>query len=130
MAVFELLYNELLLKRQKSLFWYSQKKRVPKIYLFRVNSRKRCEIRQRRRFGIFIVNFEHISCLFVLFLLLTLCKYLFDGDVLHWLFKTINHDVSVTSLDVFLLILNSYLVTRLFAIIEPHLGLLETIVIM
>ena len=32
--------------------------------------------------------------------------------------------------DVFLLILNSYLVTRLFAIIEPHLGLLENIVIM
>ena len=54
-----------------------------------------------------------------------------------WLFKTSNQDMSVTSLDVIvlfllllllLLILNMYLVTKLFATIEPHLGLLENIV--
>ena len=58
------------------------------IYLFKVNnrsSRKRCEIfskliiktperRQRRRSGVFIVNFENISHLFLVFLLLTLNK--------------------------------------------------------
>ena len=58
------------------------------IYLFKVNSkitRKRCEIcskltmktlerRQRCCSGVFIVNFEHISHLFLLFLLVTLNK--------------------------------------------------------
>ena len=58
------------------------------IYLFKVNnknSRKRCEIfskltiktpqrRQRRRSGVFIVNFENISHLFLVFPLLTLSK--------------------------------------------------------
>ena len=57
------------------------------IYLLKVNnrnSRKRCEIcskltiktreRRRRRSGVFIVNFEHVSHLFLLFLLLTLNK--------------------------------------------------------
>ena len=58
------------------------------IYLFKVNNRstrKRCEIcskftiktperRHRRRSGVFVVNFEHISCLFLLLLLLTLNK--------------------------------------------------------
>ena len=58
------------------------------IYLFKVNNRntrKTCEIyskltiktskrRQWRHFGVFIVNFEHISHLFLLFLLLTLNK--------------------------------------------------------
>ena len=49
------------------------------------NTRKRCEIcskltiktleqRQRCRSGVFIVNFEHISHLFLVFLLLTLNK--------------------------------------------------------
>ena len=58
-----------------------------KIYLFRVNNRniKRCKIcskltiqtaerRHWRRFGDFIVNFEHFSHVFLLFLLLTLNK--------------------------------------------------------
>ena len=58
------------------------------IYMFKVNNRntrKRYEIfpkltiktleqRQRRRSGIFIVNFENISHLFLVFLLLTLNK--------------------------------------------------------
>ena len=58
------------------------------IYLFTVNNgntRKRCEIcsnlaikiaerRQGRHSGIFIVNSEHISHLFLVFLLLTLNK--------------------------------------------------------
>ena len=82
------------------------------IYLLKVNkrnSRARCEIyskltikiperRQWRRFGIFIVNLEHISHLVLVFLLLTLkgcewadfyCIYLF----LHGLYFTLtwNH---------------------------------------
>ena len=59
--------------------------RPPNIYLFKVNyrnKRKRCEIclkltiktleRRQRRYGVFIVNFEHISHLFLVFLLKTL----------------------------------------------------------
>ena len=51
------------------------------IYLFKVNNRntrKTCEIwlkltiKQQNDIGVFIVNFEHISHLFLLFLLLTL----------------------------------------------------------
>ena len=59
-----------------------------KIYLFKVknrNTRKKCEIfskltiktterRERRGSGVFIVNFENISHLFLVFLLLTLNK--------------------------------------------------------
>ena len=57
------------------------------IYLFQVNrdARKMCEIcskltiktpeqRHWRRYGVFIVNFEHISHIFLVFLLLTLKK--------------------------------------------------------
>ena len=57
------------------------------IQMFKVNNRnfrKRCEIcpnnnnntrtTSRRRAGIFIVNFEHISYVFLVFLLLTLSK--------------------------------------------------------
>ena len=53
------------------------------IYLIKTNNRntrKRCELwssynkNTRRRFGVFIVNFEHISHLFLVFLLLTLNK--------------------------------------------------------
>ena len=53
------------------------------IYLFKINNkniRKRCEIcwkltwRQWRRSGVFIVNFEHISHLFLVSLFLTLNK--------------------------------------------------------
>ena len=58
------------------------------IYLFKVtnkNNRKRCEIyskltiktperRQRRYSGVFMVNFEYISQLFLVFLLVTLNK--------------------------------------------------------
>ena len=65
-------------------------------YLFKVNNRnswKRCEIqiclkltiktpeqRQWRRSGVFIVNFEDISHLFLVFLLLTLSKYMLAGQ--------------------------------------------------
>ena len=63
------------------------------INLFRVNnrnSRKRCEIcsklkiktlerRQSRRSGAFIVNSEHISHHFLLFLLLALNRYMLAG---------------------------------------------------
>ena len=63
------------------------------IYLFKVNNRstrKRCEIcskstiktSERRHSGVFIVNFEHISPHFLLFLLLTLNKYLLAGSIL------------------------------------------------
>ena len=65
------------------------------IYLFKVNNRntrKWCEIcskliiktpeqLQWRRSGVFIVAFEHISHLFLVFLLLTLNKYMLPGDV-------------------------------------------------
>ena len=58
------------------------------VYLFKVtnkNTRKRCEIyskltiktperRQRRYSGVFMVNFEYISQLFLVFLLVTLNK--------------------------------------------------------
>ena len=53
------------------------------VYLFKVNNgntRKCCEIcskatkNTRRRSGVFIVNLEHISNFFLLFLLLTLNK--------------------------------------------------------
>ena len=68
----------------------------PAIYLFKVNNRntsKNCEIcskltiqtpeqRQRGRSGVFIVNFEHISQLFLAFLLLTLRNYSFNGRYL------------------------------------------------
>ena len=60
------------------------------IYYFKVNNknpRKRCEIcskliiktPERRRSGDFIVNFEHISHLFLAFLLLTLNKQMLAG---------------------------------------------------
>ena len=63
------------------------------IYLFKVNNkntRKRCEIcskltiktperRQWRRSGVFIVNFEHISHLVLVFLLLTSNKLMLAG---------------------------------------------------
>ena len=63
------------------------------IYLSKVNdknTRKRCEIcskltiktperRHWRRSGVFIVNFEHISHLFLVFSLLTLNKYMLAG---------------------------------------------------
>ena len=57
------------------------------------NSRKRCEMcskltiktperRQGRRSGVFVVSFEHISHLFVVFPLLTLSMYLFAGFIM------------------------------------------------
>ena len=65
------------------------------MYLFKVNNRntrKMCEIcakltmktperLQNCRSGVFIVNFEHISHLFLLFLFLTLNKYMLAGKV-------------------------------------------------
>ena len=69
--------------------------RPENIYLFKVkntNTIKRCEIyskltiktlewRHWRRSGVFIVNFEHISHLFLMFLLLTSKKYMSAGAV-------------------------------------------------
>ena len=63
------------------------------IYLFKVNNkntRRRCEIcskltlktpewRQWHRSGVFIINFEHLSHLFLVFLLLTLNKQMLAG---------------------------------------------------
>ena len=40
-----------------------------------------------RRFGVFIVNFEHISRLVLVFLLLTLCRYMLAGKE----FRTMIH---------------------------------------
>ena len=67
------------------------------IYLFKVNKRKTkksCEIcsmsaiktpkrRHWRRAGVFIVNFEHISNLVLVFLLLTLNNLILTGKILH-----------------------------------------------
>ena len=63
------------------------------IYMFKANNRnhrkgcgicskltaKKAEQRQWTLSGFFIVNFEHISHLFIMFVLLTLTKYLFSG---------------------------------------------------
>ena len=43
-------------------------------------------VSQWLRFGVFIVNFEHISDFFLVFLFLTLSMYLFGGELLN--FKT------------------------------------------
>ena len=76
-------------KETKLIFSKSKEHLFPgNIYLFKDNnrnSRKRCEIclkltiktperRHWRRYGVFIVNFEHISHFFQMFLLLTLNK--------------------------------------------------------
>ena len=62
------------------------------IYLFKVNNwntRKKCKTcwklaikRPERRFGVFIVNFEHISYLFLVSLLLTLDMQMFAGKIM------------------------------------------------
>ena len=47
------------------------------IYLLKVNyrnTRTRCEICSKYRSGVFIINFEHISHLVLVFLLLTLSR--------------------------------------------------------
>ena len=52
------------------------------IYLFKVNqrnTRKRCEIFHWRRSTVFIVDFEHISHLFLVFLWLTFSKEILAG---------------------------------------------------
>ena len=70
------------IKANKCSYALSQNKFTAYIYLFKVNNRKtrrRCEIcskltikieerRQWGRFGVFIVNFEHITHLFLVFL--------------------------------------------------------------
>ena len=65
---------------------YSGKSRTQAcIYLLKVNNiktRTRCEIRQWRRSGIFIVYFEHISHLVLVFLLLSLNMYLPAGHII------------------------------------------------
>ena len=74
----------------KHLFWTLFLIRLQAFYLLKVNnrnSRTRCgicskitiktpECRQWRRSGVFNVNFEHISHLFLMFLMLTFNKYL------------------------------------------------------
>ena len=74
--------------KPKKLFCIYSSKYTANIYLFKFNNRstkKSCEIRseltiktperrQWRRSGVFIVNFEHISQLFLVFLLLNLNK--------------------------------------------------------
>ena len=52
------------------------------IYLFKVNqrnTRKRCEIFHWRRSAVFIVDFEHVSHLFLVFLWLTFSKEMLAG---------------------------------------------------
>ena len=48
------------------------------------NTRTMCEIcsKTRRRSGVFIVNFEHISHIVVVFLMLTLSRYMSAGYLL------------------------------------------------
>ena len=72
-------------KNSKFLSGFHNEWSPSNVYLFKVRNRKtrnRCEIcskltikiPERHRFGVFIVNFEHISHLFLVFLLLTLNK--------------------------------------------------------
>ena len=68
---------------------YTRKNSPTNIYLFIVNNsnnRKRCEIctnlrinTPKRHSTVFIVNFEHISYIFLVFVL-TLSKYVFTGS--------------------------------------------------
>ena len=51
-----------------------------------IKTPERCH---RRRSGVFIVTFEHISHLFLVFLLLTLYKYMFAGNVVYELSETV-----------------------------------------
>ena len=77
--------------------WMGNTDTIPaNIYLFKVNNRntrKRCEIYLKltiktsqqchwHRSGVFIVNFEHISYLFLVFLFLTFNMYLFAGIII------------------------------------------------
>ena len=68
------------------------------IYLFKINNwniRNRCEICSKLTISVFIVNFEHISHLFLVLLLLTLNKWMLAGlclwtssyDILNKTFK-------------------------------------------
>ena len=74
------------------------------IHLFKVNiwnTRKGCEISSKltkipercqwRRSAVFIHNFEHISYLFLVFLLLTLSKYLFAVLGTEWISRAHYH---------------------------------------
>ena len=87
-------------------------------YLLRVNDRKtttRCQIcskltiktpkgRQWRRSGVFIVSFEHVSHLVLVFLLLTLNKYLAPGT---WIYKGVFRTLS-DIMELFAKIVNGY----------------------
>ena len=75
-------------KKERLIQSYSFRQFLENIYLFKANNRntrKRCEIcskwtiklpeqRHWRRSGVFIINFEHISHLLLVFLLLNLNK--------------------------------------------------------
>ena len=84
----DLLYantNDLIQSEKKNRLEYRPDLYSANIYLFKVskgNTRKRCEIclklttktLQQRRSVVFLVNFKHISHLFLVLLLLTLSK--------------------------------------------------------
>ena len=75
---------------------YMLRHQTANIYLFKVNNRDtrtRCEISSKLNIktpkrrqccsGVFTVNFEHITHLFLLFLLLNLNKKMFTGQILN-----------------------------------------------
>ena len=75
---------------------------LPDIYRLKINNRNprtRCEVCSKltikpskgRRSGVFIVNFEHISQLVLVFLLLTLNMLLPAGNVLIISYKELTH---------------------------------------
>ena len=105
-----------IITKQGSLFiiiWYRYKKLEQSEYpagnfMFKVNKRNtrtRCEIfskltmkttefrhwRHQRRSGVFIVNFEHISHLVLVFLLLTLSSQMLDGYVNNELLNSLSN---------------------------------------
>ena len=86
--------GEILCAENQGVFWM----KPSKTYLFKFNNRstrKRCEICSKltiktperchgRSSGVFIANFEHISPLFLIFLLFTLNKCMLAGNGFIW----------------------------------------------
>ena len=88
--------------------------RPANIYFFKVSNRstrkKNCEIcskltiqtqerRQWRRSNVFIINFEYISQLFLVFLLLNLKKRMLAGLCVTWTYLFLNHLIFLTLMD-------------------------------
>ena len=88
--------------------------RPANIYFFKVNNRstrkRSCEIcskltiqtqerRQWRRSNVFIINFEYISQLFLVFLLLNLKKRMLAGLCVTWTYLFLNHLIFLTLMD-------------------------------